>query len=614
LPTPAGGYAYITRNNVTIDGYSQPGAVPNSNPILGSNNAQLKIVLDSRNGNYTSMGYDPTNTGAGFDTNEFAILGIVGGTNVNIRGLCLLGGHGDAVVTKYGIAIARTFQATAQAVHINGCWIGVDLNGSNVYGLDTAVAAYRHRDGTGVNPARPAPDGQIIGVAPGAINPRSEFNIFLGSAQDIDLEGQRHRISGNFLGVFPDGLHDYILPLAQPGLRSDARIAIGRGASDLVIGTDGDGINDADERNILGGVVTSGSGGSYDLGGYPRVIELYSLSGSPGPDRTRVKIAGNYIGVGIDGTTRFTNGVPMFNGTSTNGSQLWVGSDLDGVSDAIEGNVVFNNYPPGLFYATAYTNSSVGGSGSQGFFDQPDQNALYALRGNALVNNYPFPVNPGNPNGTRSFVTNYVNKALQTPTSSLSALYPVVLTNSTTAQLMGTVPVGNASFPWTILDLYIPDPSGLTNGLVVPDPNLPNGWVQGVKYLGSFTDNGPEDSNPAPGQFQFSIASLGLTNGTPVTVSANYSMDPPGTHNGRTLTSLFSPPVSLRAGILITSVTRSGSTLTINWRGGSPPYQLQGTPTLNPSVVWTNIGSPTALTNASATISGGRAFYRVQGN
>src|SRR5690242_7621639 len=33
LETPPGGYPIITNNNVTIDGYSQPGASPNTNPI-----------------------------------------------------------------------------------------------------------------------------------------------------------------------------------------------------------------------------------------------------------------------------------------------------------------------------------------------------------------------------------------------------------------------------------------------------------------------------------------------------------------------------------------------------------------------------------------------------
>ena len=47
IVTPLGGYPLITNNGVTIDGYTQPGSVRNSNAILGGNNAQLRIVIDS---------------------------------------------------------------------------------------------------------------------------------------------------------------------------------------------------------------------------------------------------------------------------------------------------------------------------------------------------------------------------------------------------------------------------------------------------------------------------------------------------------------------------------------------------------------------------------------
>src|SRR5437016_10159384 len=56
LQTPPNGYPIITNNGVTIDGYSQPGASPNTNPIHTPNNARIKICLDSRNGNGTDMG------------------------------------------------------------------------------------------------------------------------------------------------------------------------------------------------------------------------------------------------------------------------------------------------------------------------------------------------------------------------------------------------------------------------------------------------------------------------------------------------------------------------------------------------------------------------------
>src|SRR4051812_13213414 len=47
IATPDEGYPIISRQNLTIDGYTQPGSSPNTNPILGANNAVLKIVIDS---------------------------------------------------------------------------------------------------------------------------------------------------------------------------------------------------------------------------------------------------------------------------------------------------------------------------------------------------------------------------------------------------------------------------------------------------------------------------------------------------------------------------------------------------------------------------------------
>src|SRR6185369_15630706 len=85
LQTPPGGYPIITNNNVTIDGYSQPGASPNTNPIHSANNAKIKICLDSRNANATDMGNienlssDPYQK-FGFGHDEWAVIGLFKGT------------------------------------------------------------------------------------------------------------------------------------------------------------------------------------------------------------------------------------------------------------------------------------------------------------------------------------------------------------------------------------------------------------------------------------------------------------------------------------------------------------------------------------------------------
>jgi len=662
LLTPVGGYPLITKHNVTINGYSQAGAVPNSNPILSNNNAQIKIVLTSTNGNYTVMDYNSsTNNGAGFGSGNRAVLAIYGATNTQIRGLSILGTKVSASggITSIGIArdskrplaSAPFSQSTTPQVtgaHISGCWLGVDPNwtvadltnsfpDNHIASCNNHVAAFSHRQEryyrvtyvcNGVtnttpnnNIAMPNRDlanresdrdvvglwlstndfsactnliilstnfndgrgnrvghhGIIVGVKPGSADPRAEFNVIVSGWINLIMEGQAFRVSGNFLGVLPSGTNDYIPSFAEPPNRAESHIEFGRGASDMVVGIDGDGVNDADERNIMGGVVTGGGGGSYDLGGYQHVIEFYSLSGGVFPERTRNRIAGNYIGVGVDGMTRFTNGVPAFNGSAVGNdglgqpSQVWFGPDFNGVSDDLEANVMFNNYPAGLFYATDYTNSTRSGATSHGFMDQPEQNAIYSTRGNKIVNNYPYHINPRrgqNPaNVTTAFgeITTYVNKALAVAQPNSPAgyygLYPTISASSTTARLIGTAPANNATYPYLILDVYLPDPEGLTNGLVVPDPFLTNGWVHGKTYLGSFVDNSWADQNPAVGAFDFNICNLGLSGGTEVTISANYSKDAPGTHNARVLTSLFSVPRALTAAncFVVTSAASSGA-------------------------------------------------------
>src|SRR5881296_2997856 len=85
LVSPAGGYPMITnKNNITIDGYSQPGSASNTNSILASNNAQIKIVLDARNGEFTTLPNDIS----GYGTDEVAILFVLGSTNFTVRGIC----------------------------------------------------------------------------------------------------------------------------------------------------------------------------------------------------------------------------------------------------------------------------------------------------------------------------------------------------------------------------------------------------------------------------------------------------------------------------------------------------------------------------------------------
>lgn len=90
---------------VTIDGYTQPGAKPNTLPLDQGSNAQLKIEL---NGGYTGTYFDGF-----YDWNL-----LIDAYSVTIRGLVLNGFNRDAIFLQYG-----------GENHIEGNYIGLNLAG-----------------------------------------------------------------------------------------------------------------------------------------------------------------------------------------------------------------------------------------------------------------------------------------------------------------------------------------------------------------------------------------------------------------------------------------------------------------------------------------------------
>jgi hypothetical protein len=535
LPTPAGGYPIITNNNVTVDGYSQPGAAANTNPIHAPNNAKLKICLDSRNANATDMGTitnfmsDPGKPGFGHD--EWAVLGVFRGTNVTIKGLAILsaplGSDGVAVIKS--LAFARDYVGSCANWHVAGCWIGVDpatgkwaflSDNTTIASPGIGIAAYRHRDATGGNPVYPQPG--TIGVAAGSANPRAEFNI-INNGYGFDSEGLNYRISGNFWGVLPDGMTSADFSVLNGGAQlGDGFVEIGRDVSNCLIGTDGDGVNDADEGNVFGGFANGGA----------NAINLYSTP------QTNVVIAGNWFGVAVDGVTRFTNSSTLLNSLNSTATARF-GSDFDGVSDALEGNLVFNNNP----FTTEFVSPS---AGTEPVLFKLNPGARVSMRGNTFVNNDLVPFDYADGSGSR--LNNFTN--YEAGFMSTNATILPVLTNSAYPRLIGICAAGVAPYTNIVIDVYQLDPEGWANGklfglqeLVNPDGST-NGYPQGKKYLGSFVDNGPFDSDPAVGKFNLDISGLDVGPG-PVTVTANYSADPRGTHNGRVHTSDFSMPINL---------------------------------------------------------------------
>jgi hypothetical protein len=446
-------------------------------------------------------------------------------------------------------------------------------------------------------------NGITVGVGKTSANPRAEFNVISGiPAIPIIVEGDDTRISGNFVNVMPDGLHDYD-PASDPTVAGnfEGNIEIGRGGNNTVIGVDGDGVNDAEERNVFSGVVPP------SLSGYDHNLEFYGQD--PG---TNIVVAGNYFGVGIDGPTRFTNGVPVLNAAGGS-AQFRFGSNLDGVSDSVEGNLAYNNWPASLFPASDWDPAfGTVPPGNLNFFDELSTGAIVSARANTFVDHFPFPVSPLKADGGEdgAFLTNYMAKALADVSNGVT---PVLATNSSTSRLTGTVPAPNADYPKVMVDLYTVDPEGLTNGMAANIPELPNGFVQGKAYLNSYSVTSTN------GTFSFDITSLGLAAGDQVTITADYTTAPTGTNAAVTLTSAFSEPVSLSQGALSSptlTASRSGNNLVISFPASASGYVLQSSDTIAPAN-WIDVTpQPTTVPSGNqktmtVPIGSGNRFYRL---
>jgi hypothetical protein len=575
IQTPAAGYPYLTNNNVTINGYSQPGASANANSILSPNGAKIQIVLDSRSGGFTPMNFSAlgANDDPGYDKTESAILGVIGAQGFRAQGLSFLGT--PTVGANSDISLYFVSFGLGGSGQVSGCWFGVDPDGKTVAGATAGITGFRYRmrDASSTTTNTVLVNGAVIGVQAKATNAVQQFNVFAGMpGSSIIIEGDGTRISGNFIAVLPDGLHD-----VDAGLNTnfagevEAVVEIGRSDNNTLIGTDGDGVNDDNERNVFGGMVPT------SMGGYDHLIEFYS----PNPG-TNIVFAGNYVGIGVDGKTRFTNGVPVLNGTGA-AAQYRIGSDVNGVSDAVEGNLMANNYPVSLFPPSGFQNQV----DTLSFLDQLSAGSTVSLRGNSLINNFPFPASPARDNG--SFLANYYAAALLDSTT----VQPVLFTNSTHLRLKGTVPVVNPdAYSSTVLDVYIADPEGMTNGIAAAIPELPQGFVQGRTYLGSVPVPASAATNTPPGSFDVDISTLKVAAGAQLTATANY-IAVSGSNTGE-------PPA-------FTGISRADDgTITITWTGSSAT--LESAPAL--SGPWS---SESATGNSfTTTATGPVKFFRLQ--
>jgi hypothetical protein len=221
------------------------------------------------------------------------------------------------------------------------------------------------------------------------------INRFAGDAIQVS-SGGGNIIQGNFIGTNPAGT----TKLGNGGLGSIEVYSAGNR-----IGTDGDGVNDPGERNLIAGgghfgifISTGGNNnlvagnyigtdatGTQALGNTWEAIDLAlgaqnniigtdgfepasvmrnvmaaNLGGvkmeSPGTSFNRV--AGNYIGTDVTGTKPLSNirhGFWLLNGASSN----IIGTNSDGTGDATEGNLIAGNGAHGVLITDIGSNNNV---------------------------------------------------------------------------------------------------------------------------------------------------------------------------------------------------------------------------------------------------------------
>lgn len=344
LSIPGGVLPAITRP-VTIDGFTQPGSSLNA-PLIEVNgtgapglasglnltdvsNCLIRgLIINRAAGNGIRIAgagstgnkiqgniIGPDATG----TTGFFVFGNTQATGVRIEAGAtgnIVGTDGDGANdaaernlisgnTSDGILITGTGTA--------GNWVAGNLVGTNL----TATGTIRNGPSSGTGAGVSLTFGvtnNLIGTNADGVSDAIEANTISGNNGGVGLfqtGTTGNRIQGNFIGTNPLGT------AALPNLNDG--VTISTGPTGNIVGTNGDGVGDDLEGNVISG--NDGIG----------------LRISVGSNNNRV--AGNKIGVDVTGMLALGN---TFTGVSleSQANANIIGTNGDGVSDALEGNVI----------------------------------------------------------------------------------------------------------------------------------------------------------------------------------------------------------------------------------------------------------------------------------
>ena len=280
------------------------------------------------------------NNGIGVQLHVLAIQNVVAGNFIgtdrtgtdaipNGRGVTMSGGAQRNIIGTNGDGVADVAERNiisgngGGAVEILGdLETNENIVAGNFIGTDvTGTVALGNGVGQGINISSGGPNKGArnrIGTNGDGLADAAERNIISGNFQGVLIGGtgaEQNVVAGNYIGTDVTGT------VAMSNLQ--ITVTIGGGAHHNRVGTNGDGLADDVERNIISAGETNGVS-IQDTGTDENVV------------------AGNLIGTDVTGTVAMGNqffGVIIHSGASLNR----IGTNADGVADAAERNVISAN-------------------------------------------------------------------------------------------------------------------------------------------------------------------------------------------------------------------------------------------------------------------------------
>lgn len=275
--TPATVLPRLTEK-VTINGYSQPGAVANTAVSPLPLNGTIKIEISGKDIDHAAAG----------ESNASGL--VIDAANVEVRGLSIYSFSNPDFSSKNASVVIKNPNAKIQ-----GNYLGIRADGTTLATEHNDVAVYIGNSGALIGGESPA-DRNVMGVT----SESHQTGAILGY-------GEGATIYGNYIGIAKDGITDLTPREADAnGLVAPFSIGIQATQPNMIIGGPGVG-----QRNVITGTSNG--------------ISLAA---------TNVKIQGNYIGTDYTGTVRntITNGMGMIATSAAN--------SLIGGTNAGEGNLI----------------------------------------------------------------------------------------------------------------------------------------------------------------------------------------------------------------------------------------------------------------------------------